>query len=147
MRKPNYKVDFAAHMAECEVNYVRLCKLLADMEQRDRWCFGLQLPDGGLAELVATVTERSKYTTTLVLQQKGLLHWLDGYRMSVRIYHDARMAEVLACQRGRHFAGRYAYPNDRMYQQDEKAQLNRQLGEWLAHCLQYGHTLESVAWA
>jgi uncharacterized protein YqiB (DUF1249 family) len=31
-----------------------------------------------------------------------------------------------------------------MYHQDEKAQWNRFLGEWLSHCLKYGYHLEPL---
>jgi len=35
-------------------------------------------------------------------------------------------------------APRYTYPNDNMYQEDEKLQQNRFLSDWLEHCLQNG---------
>ncbi len=52
------------------------------------------------------------------------------------------MAEVTDFQRERHFSGRYRYPNVRMHQPDEKLQINRFLGEWLAHGLAHGHTYD-----
>ena len=39
----------------------------------------------------------------------------------------------------------YEYPNPRMRARDEKAQVNRFLGEYLAMCLRYGLSLERVA--
>ncbi|EMP84373.1 hypothetical protein VC116063_002770 [Vibrio cholerae O1 str. 116063] len=33
---------------------------------------------------------------------------------------------------------RYDYPNENMVQPDEKAQLNRFLGDWLTFCLKHG---------
>ena len=51
---------------------------------------------------------------------------------------DARMVEVGMFQSHRRIAGRYNYPNARMYQQDEKLQQNRFLADWLEHCLANG---------
>jgi len=48
------------------------------------------------------------------------------------------MLEVGMFQSHRSVAARYQYPNERMYQQDEKAQQNRFLTEWLEHCLHSG---------
>ena len=59
-------------------------------------------------------------------------------RLTVRLYHDARSAEVVEYQRARHFNAVYDYPNRDMRQPDEKAQVNRFLGEFLSVCLKHG---------
>jgi len=64
--------------------------------------------------------------------------------LEVRVYHDARMAEVVSAGASRHLLGRYPYPNQAMYQPDEKSQLNLFLGEWLSHCLACGHEAEPI---
>ena len=61
-----------------------------------------------------------------------------SYEAVVRVYHDAGLAEVVNCQHYRQFSARYEYPNEQMYQVDEKAQVNRFLSELLAHCLKHG---------
>ncbi len=61
--------------------------------------------------------------------------------MRVRMYHDARMAEVVSCAGVRRVEPRYAYPNERMHQPDEKAQWNRFLADWLALGIDHGHAL------
>lgn len=66
------------------------------------------------------------------------------YQGDVRLYHDANVAEVVKCQRYRQFKPRYKYPNLDMHQVDEKAQMNRFLGELLAHCLAHGRVAEPV---
>jgi uncharacterized protein len=66
------------------------------------------------------------------------------YQGDVRLYHDANLAEVVKCQRYRQFAPRYEYPNIDMHQIDEKAQMNRFLGELLAHCLAHGRVAEVI---
>ncbi len=130
-------------------NVLQVVELMNSVSWRmdDQWTFGVSLPNGQSAQVDVLVVERCKYTTTVVLTQKGLASWLDAHQMSVRIYLDAQVAEVIACQRGRHFQSIYEYPNKKMYQQDEKVQLNRFLGEWLSHCLNFGHSLQDFVLA
>ena len=59
-------------------------------------------------------------------------------RLTVRLYHDARLAEVTEASPFRRVQARYPYPNSQMHQRDEKAQWNRFLGEWLAHVHDHG---------
>ncbi|MFT5117602.1 MAG: hypothetical protein ACI9NY_001133 [Kiritimatiellia bacterium] len=66
------------------------------------------------------------------------------YQGDVRLYHDASLAEVVKCQGYQQFAPRYEYPNINMHQIDEKAQMNRFLGELLAHCVSHGRIAEAV---
>lgn len=145
MAKARYQVDFPAHMAECEANYLRIGKLIPALANQDGCSFGVMLPNGSSARVDIQVVERCRYTTTLSVVQEGLLDWVKAHQMTVRIYHDAQMAEVIACQKGRHFLPAYDYPNKKMYHEDEKIQLNRFLGEWLANCLDFGHTLDEIA--
>lgn len=136
-----YIPDLSAQNAVCEANYLRLEKLLGDMEHsryRYRW--------SGQGEqkvrMRADIIERFKFTTTLTLvkENQSLPKPMDQFQLTIRMYHDARMAEVVTWQSGRQFSGVYPYPNDRMYQIDEKAQANVYLGEWLAHLMQHGQT-------
>lgn len=87
--------------------------------------------------LVLDILEVSKYTKTFSLQ---LIHetnqdWLPGLHMKIRNYYDARVTEALAFQHQHRFNARYNYPNERMFQPDEKWQTNQFLSEWLDHCL------------
>jgi uncharacterized protein len=145
MSKPRYKVDLPRQQADCEANYFRLCKLMHGAG--DSWLLALG-SEWREREVAIRVQDRSRYTTTVaVSQERGTLpsaDWLRLPRLIVRLYHDARMAEVLAWEGHRRLRPRYDYPNRSMYQADEKAQLNRFLGEWLSVCLQRGHSLEKV---
>ena len=138
--KPRYVPDLRKFIGNCESNYHRLLRLLPGMDEEDRWVFGAE--NGGRDELTQVrvrVLERSKYTTTLsLLQEPTQVECLPGILMTVRLYHDARVAEVLSFQRNRHIRQTYDYPNKKLYQRDEKAQLNLFLGEWLAFCLKTG---------
>lgn len=55
----------------------------------------------------------------------------------IRVYFDAKLAEVLAKNRGIHKA-RYAYPNDELLQIDEKERANAFLNDWLRLCVIWG---------
>ena len=59
-------------------------------------------------------------------------------QISVRLYHDARLAEVVSAHGVSRLRPRYDYPNDKMHQPDEKYQSNAFLGQWLHVCLQHG---------
>lgn len=141
MKRQRYQIDLAADMAECEANYARLALLLPDGAQPSR-SFGL-----GQAEMSIAVVERSPYTTTLEISQQpqtaGSVSFFArvSARLTVRVYHDARLAEVIAFASRRRVQPRYEYPNPAMHQPDEKSQWNRFLGEWLSHCLQHGFDL------
>ena len=64
--------------------------------------------------------------------------------LTVRMYHDAKVAEVLAWEGHRRLRPRYEYPNRSMYQSDEKLQINQFLGECLSLCLNKGRSVDSV---
>jgi len=136
VKKQRYQVNLSADMAECEANYARLMRLLPARDQDSR-AFGL-----GDAEMSIAVIERCPYTTTLEIRQRSL-HQLPALaaRLIVRVYHDARLAEVVAFASRRRVLPMYEYPNPVMHQPDEKSQWNRFLGEWLSHCLQHGFDL------
>lgn len=142
--KPLYQVDLRRHMAECDANYWRLSRLMPDLGTVSRRAFGLCMRNAVPAEVAIEVTERSPYTTTLRVRHLAAFPWVRVPEILVRMYHDARTAEVLACEDERPRQGRYPYPNQRMYQMDEKTQLNVFLGEWLSHCLDHGHSLEDA---
>lgn len=150
--KERYKVDLPLQMAECEANYARLKKLLAlsqarDLPQLSEHEFRFIVARGEQNWLhVLTIIERSPYTTTLELSRTAVGFdsvWLDMPKLSLRMYHDAKLAEVLAWQGHKRLRPRYDYPNQAMYQSDEKYQLNRFLGEWLKVCIEHGHSADT----
>lgn len=138
MVKARYKVDFPRQMAEGELNYSRLMRLLPDIDACDCWRYLL-----GCSEVIELqVVERARYTTFLKVAQlhKDNQPWQVQLELQVRLYHDAGMAEVVGWNRHRQIKPCYDYPNDSLYHCDEKAQQNVFLGEWLSHCLQNGRT-------
>jgi uncharacterized protein YqiB (DUF1249 family) len=147
-RKAAYRVDLQSLMAICETNYWRLRKLLLPEFPKfacgDVFLFALPTPDPSIERrLRLHILERCPYTTTLELSEVSCdgtaSRWGLSPQLTVRIYHDARTAEVLAFQQQKHFFGRYDYPNPQMRQRDEKFQLNSLLADWLNHCLSYSY--------
>jgi len=169
--KKRYKVNLPDQLMECEVNYRRLLRLLRDTPLLEvghsrHYIVGNNPASESVIEL--TVVEQTRYTTVVHIVQFCALQNTRAcvksstrekqsdvgalclksrqivYRGDVRLYHDADMAEVVKCQRYNKFEPRYEYPNINMHQIDEKAQMNRFLGELLAHCLNHGRVSESV---
>ena len=138
-----YVTDLKSLQSECSINYLRLLRLLGDLEAGERREVELASDGRWLGVLRLELLERAPYTSMVRVTQRGVLDSLiEAPRMRVHLYHDVRMAEVTDFQRQRHFDGRYRYPNARMHQPDEKLQLNRFLGEWLEHGLAHGHSLD-----
>ena len=135
------------HHAECEVNFLRLQKLLPGFAPGQSRHIGTRLPHGGVDVLHLHVAERCPYTAEVVLRQQQPVWGARGAEFTVRVYLDARMAEVVGCARVRRLLARYEYPNPAGLARDEKWQANRLLGEWLSHCLAEGHALHSAALA
>ena len=152
--KNPYRVDLAGLMAICETNYWRLRKLLLPVFPRlkanSEFLFVLPaFSKHSDRTFSLTVQECCPYTTTISFReiegsgQGDAKCWGISPQLTVRIYHDARSAEVVAFQGQRFFLGRYPYPNPQMRQRDEKFQLNQLLADWLNHCLGHGYRLSA----
>ena len=135
-----YRPHLPTLMALCEINYMLLLRILADKEQvGEQRCFFIS----DFLSYRITVNEVTKYTTLITIIQEANIR---GYnltelfrpKMVVRLYHDARMAEVISNQDVQQIKPRYDYPNERMHLPDEKQQVNYFLKEWLQLCLKFG---------
>ncbi|MAT65065.1 MAG: hypothetical protein CMN57_05435 [Gammaproteobacteria bacterium] len=132
--------DLSDLMAIYECNYIRLRQLLREAD-----AYALDTPYVSQAaralDLHLHLHERSRYTTTLSLTYlfQDALGEFPAPDIRVRLYHDARLAEVIACGRRR---GRRDAVYDRMrnrYSLDRKWHMNRFLQKWLGYCLRQGH--------
>ena len=135
-----YKVDLKRFLAECEANYHSLCKLIPD-DDADQ--FSLQLPGHGERRFHLNVLERTAYTSLVEIFQSAAVdekEWMQMPRLKVRLYHDARLAEVVAFEGVHRVKPRNRYPNYRMHQPDEKAQWNHFLADWLGIAMRYGYS-------
>ncbi len=145
--KKNYQPNLVSLMTLCANNYMLLLKVLANkkLAGENRYFF---ISD--FLSYNVTIKEVTRYTSLISFEQESLNHSLKNIpgivvsalhpRMTIRLYHDARMAEVLATQDIRQVKPRYDYPNTQMHQQDEKQQTNQFLNEWLHLCLRLGQT-------
>ena len=152
-----YRVDLKAFMACCEANYFRLLALFPDLHNTDERRIGLS--HGVDAEVILTVLERTSYTTLLSICQRQCgpveavdtlsertdkpvtVHWVKPPMLTVRLYHDAQIAEVITYGSKRGVRPKNAYPNQQMFQPDEKRQWNNFLEEWLVLCRQQGYAV------
>ena len=103
-----YTPDFPEMMRLCEMNFSQLRRLL-------------------------------RYTTLVTIEQTApaISYW-SLPSMTVRLYHDAMVAEVCSSQQIFRFKARYDYPNKKLHQRDEKHQINQFLADWLRYCLAHG---------
>lgn len=101
------------------------------------------------ATLHLKLVEQCRFTSTLdlaivlpeaELANSAMLRELSELGMTVRLYHDVKLAEVVSMAGLRLAKASYSYPNELMFLPDEKAQQNRLLGEWLSLSLQHGFT-------
>lgn len=143
-RKDRYRLDFPALMAQCEENYGRLQRLLALLGEGED-ALALVLSAGERERAVRLeVLERCPYTTMLRLVMAAPHGHLPDTALEVRMYHDARSAEVIGMSSHQRARARYPYPNAMMHQQDEKHQWNRFLADWLGHIQRQAHRADPV---
>ena len=119
-----------------------LLRLLANKENvGEQRCFLIS----DFLSYTILVTEVTRYTSLITMAQDTNI---SGYnlanlfrpKMVIRLYHDARLAEVISNQDIRQIKPRYDYPNNQMHMPDEKQQINIFLKEWLQLSLQLGQT-------
>jgi len=123
-----YVPDLNRLLDQCEHNYFTLMALRARLSDAEPIEPGLTIK----------VLERDRYTTTLQLDEMRTTSHLvaQGPQFIVRLYHDAKLAEVLQWHNRRILKGSYPYPNHAMLQRDEKQRVNEFLAEWLISCEQ-----------
>jgi|TARA_B110000503_G_scaffold74761_1_gene115452 uncharacterized protein len=148
--RAQYKIDFHGYMADGDANYVRLLKLFHNINEADQR--KIYIYNTGRHILRFQVLERTPYTTLIKIDEeageytpcKRLSSWLKLPLLKLRLYHDAKMAEVVSCDGVSRIRPRYEYLNRNRHQPDEKAQWNQFLSEWLAYCLEFGYDPVSV---
>ena len=141
---PDYVPDLKAHHGQCELNFHLVMGLVPDCRLGKReWVFELPSPSSLSVKIV--LLDLARYTTTFQITQimaassaADLSSYITLPVLTIRLYHDIEMAEIVAWDNHRHWFPLYAYPNRKMYHRDEKMVLNRFLGEWLVHCRKLG---------
>lgn len=149
MRRKPYVPDLRRLGALCEGNYMRIHRL-RQLESGGAPVseFELHRSNQYFGRVRLQLLQRARFTETLLLEQvHNAGKWLNNPKLTVRIYHDASMAEVISCYRNLQIAAVNDYPNRYMHHPDEKVQVNGFLADWLDFCLQFGHIpLAFSAW-
>lgn len=161
--RKRYVPNLISDMAECDANYLRLCQLFPQMNEEDSVEFGIDasgrntvafslagdiyVDDDDIekeAKVEIKIYQRCPYTTMLKVTVTNVedAPWIKWPTMEVRIYHDANSAEVTSFEQHRNLKFRYAQPNEKMFQPDEKSQINKYLGELLTYCINNGYCLD-----
>jgi uncharacterized protein YqiB (DUF1249 family) len=130
--------SFAGLMTLYESNYIRLRQLAGPPDKLPGRLLS-ELP--GEPPLSLEIIERAPYTTSVLMT-----YWFEGERggiadpnLVLRLYHDARMAEVVSCRNGgRHrLLGRYACSGRSEIQR--RWTTNMMLHKWLEYCIDRHH--------
>jgi uncharacterized protein YqiB (DUF1249 family) len=129
--------SFAALMDLYEYNYLRLKRIAPELDIADRM---ISVSDGHL-DLYLDVTERCKFTTTIRLTYRfdQDAEQVSQPDMHIKIYHDARNAEVLDRLDRRH---RRVYSGETL---QEKWRMNRFLYKWLGYCIFQNHYFHPIS--
>lgn len=139
MRKRKYVPDLTRMGASFEGNYRRMEKLSNFLGEKEEVRIHLHSEELFFGCVTMRLLESSRYTDTYLLEQTAAAgKWLNDPCMTVRVYHDASMAEVISCRGHRRINGTNDYPNRYMHHPDEKSQLNTFLSEWLGFVLAHG---------
>ena len=157
--------DLPGFIGQCERNYILLQGLMNTKYSEDCWQFNIDETHLRSHIIEIKIIERCPYTTfikiTHIIKNKvseavttntqkdkpdsepfnktNSPQRISEPEMSVRLYHDAKMAEVISYQSIAKVQPSYTYPNKKMHQKNEKAQWSKFLGEWLSHCIKSGY--------
>jgi len=138
-----------------EHNYIRLLDLIPNLDLLDGECVSER---EGRRSLWLRVVEQTPYSTLCELHEYGVLQapvgsqdearadaQVEEIALTLRVYHDARVAELLS-YRNRYGGGEVvAAPVLQTPALNRKRELNFFLWKWLGHCLERGHRLSPAS--
>lgn len=127
-QKPRYQPNVSNFLALCGRNYGYMLKWLPlEITIGQSWEL-----EGEFGTLVVRILENTKYTQLVEISRPlEIVKFVNTPKVLVRIYHDAKLAEVLTGQQICQLRPVYDYPNLRMFHSDEKYQVNAFLEELL----------------
>jgi uncharacterized protein len=130
-----YIQNLPQYLTLCEHNYLRLLKLLP----AERGVNEVRKVKLGNSEFALTIDGNAKYTLDVSIQQlTGMVKSITPLYLTVRLYNDAKVAEIVHHDYHQRIKPSYGYPNPKMHQKDEKYQLNAFLYDWLVACVEQG---------
>lgn len=132
--------SFVGLMALYESNYLRLLRLIPDIEQIDG-CFRSRV--AGDCDLHLEIIEHCRYTVTLALTYHfttpdGLLIDPD---MKLRVYLDGQLAEVMAIGKQKNNAALGHLVREHRKELDLRWRRNIVLNKWLEYLSDQGHLI------
>ena len=107
-----YTPDFPEMMRLCETNFSQLRRLLPRNDAPGE-TVSYQVAN---AQYRLTIVESTRYTTLVAIEQTApaITYW-SLPSLTVRLYHDAMVAEVCSSQQIFRFKARYDYPNKKLH--------------------------------
>ncbi|MBS3798227.1 DUF1249 domain-containing protein [Pseudoalteromonas sp. BDTF-M6] len=137
-RKAGYIQSLPKYLTLCERNYANVLRILPEQQCRG----ASRLLDIRHERYQVDIEQMAKYTTDICITQvRGAIAGMFTPPMNVRIYHDARVAEVVHPDYHSRIKPTYSYPNAGMHQKDEKYQVNAFLHDWLTFCISHGEAV------
>jgi len=132
--------SFVGLMSLYESNYLRLFRLIPELERLDG-CFHSRVV--GDCDLHLEILERCRYTVTLSLTyhletDDGLLIDPD---MTVRVYLDGKLAEVMAIGERQHHTTLGQLVREHREELDRRWRRNVVLNKWLDYLSEQGHLI------
>jgi uncharacterized protein YqiB (DUF1249 family) len=119
-----------------ERNYAALMSLVDDLRLHEKGISDYVFQG---TQITINLLEQTRYTYLLEIRQtfpqSGIA--IPDLEFRVRVYLDARLAEVVGYQGKHYLKARYPVPNISMFHPDEKRQSNLLLYDWL---MSYGFT-------
>lgn len=130
--------SFVSLMSLYESNYIRLGWLIPALDRVTDTAISTVAGD---CPLHLSIEERSRYTTTLTLtyvfeDESGFTTDPD---LQIRVYHDARLAEVQACARWHRHSMLESIRSELARALGERWLRNVMLNKWLDYCVERGH--------
>ena len=130
--------SFVSLMSLYESNYIRLGWLVQDLSSIDNAAVSVVHDD---CPLHLRVEERSRYTTTVTLtylfeKESAVIADPD---LQIRVYHDARLAEVQSCARWHRHPMLESIRCGLARALGDRWRRNIMLNKWLDYCVERGH--------
>lgn len=136
--------SFVSLMSLYESNYIRLSWLVPNLETAAQT--QISVVDGD-CPLHLAIEERSRYTTTLRLTYmfEDAAGPLADPDLLIRVYRDARLAEVQACARWHRHAVLESMRSQLARDLGDRWLRNVMLNKWLDYCVERGHRFPTLA--
>jgi len=131
-------VSFVSLMSLYESNYIRLGWLIEDLSSIGESAVSAIQGD---CPLHLRVEDRSRYTTTLTLTYmfENDATVIADPDLQIRVYHDARLAEVQSCARWHRHSMLESIRSELARAVGDRWLRNMMLNKWLDYCVERGH--------